>query len=75
MVITSTHALFVAVPLYVVCRRGNDSQVAVKLLKEYFGEQSYSPSAGEKASSVEVKDIAGGLSLWTDEVDPLFPKY
>jgi len=60
------------VPVYVVCRRGNDSQIAVQLLKDYFEKQS---SAGKDASSIVVKDIVGGLSLWTDEVDSQFPKY
>lgn len=59
-------------PVYVVCRRGNDSQIAVQLLKDYFEKQS---SAGKDASSIVVKDIVGGLSLWTDEVDSQFPKY
>ena len=58
-------------PVYVVCRRGNDSQIAVQLLKDYFEKQS----SGEDASSIVVKDIVGGLSLWTDEVDSQFPKY
>ena len=62
----------IAVPVYVVCRRGNDSQIAVQLLKDYFEKQS---SAGKDASSIVVKDIVGGLSLWTDEVDSQFPKY
>ena len=59
-------------PVYVVCRRGNDSQIAVQLLKDYFEKQS---SAGKHASNIVVKDIVGGLSLWTDEVDSQFPKY
>lgn len=49
------------VELYVVCRRGNDSQRAVK----YLQENGY-PSA---------KDIIGGLEGWAQEVDPTFPSY
>ncbi|CAK9321817.1 unnamed protein product [Citrullus colocynthis] len=49
------------VQLYVVCRRGNDSQRAVK----YLQEKGF-PSA---------KDIIGGLEGWAHEVDPTFPSY
>ncbi|KAJ3095775.1 Molybdenum cofactor synthesis protein 3 [Phlyctochytrium bullatum] len=48
-------------PVYVVCRLGNDSQLAVQLLK----------AGGIKESW----DLAGGLYQWSDEVDPSFPKY
>ena len=62
-------------PVYVVCRRGNDSQIAVQLLKDYFEKQSSSGGPGGDALSIVVKDVVGGLSLWTDEVDSQFPKY
>ncbi|KAG0555941.1 hypothetical protein KC19_11G014500 [Ceratodon purpureus] len=47
------------VPLYVICRRGNDSQQAVQVLR----------SAGFNS----VYDITGGLQSWVQEVDPTFP--
>ncbi|GMH24998.1 hypothetical protein Nepgr_026841 [Nepenthes gracilis] len=47
--------------LYVVCRRGNDSQRAVRLLH----------NMGFPAA----KDIVGGLESWAREVDPNFPAY
>ncbi|KAI8851812.1 hypothetical protein BC829DRAFT_386077 [Chytridium lagenaria] len=48
-------------PVYVLCRLGNDSQHAVKLLK---------------ASGIsDAWDVEGGLYKWSDIVDPLFPKY
>ncbi|KAG0473507.1 hypothetical protein HPP92_014888 [Vanilla planifolia] len=47
--------------LYVVCRRGNDSQRAV----EYLSKNGF-PMA---------KDIAGGLDSWVKDVDPSFPIY
>ncbi|KAJ1340944.1 hypothetical protein BSLG_004417 [Batrachochytrium salamandrivorans] len=50
-----------AVPIYVVCRRGNDSQLAVQKLK------------GHGVSNVF--DIVGGLKQWAVEIDPSFPKY
>ncbi|CUM63140.1 uncharacterized protein PRCAT00000707001 [Priceomyces carsonii] len=49
-------------PIYVVCRYGNDSQLAAKKL---LAEMGYS----------NVKDIKGGLNKWSEEVDPKFPKY
>ncbi|QDZ20800.1 adenylyltransferase/sulfurtransferase MOCS3 [Chloropicon primus] len=46
---------------YVVCRRGNDSQVAVdKLLR---------------AGATSVFDVEGGLQRWSKAVDPTFPLY
>ncbi|XP_051143649.1 adenylyltransferase and sulfurtransferase MOCS3 [Andrographis paniculata] len=47
--------------LYVVCRRGNDSQIAVECLRK----MGY-PSA---------KDIVGGLESWANDVDGNFPIY
>jgi adenylyltransferase/sulfurtransferase len=49
------------IPLYVVCRRGNDSQRAVQ----------YLCSRGFHAA----RDIIGGLESWTKEIDPNFPSY
>ncbi|KAF0891960.1 hypothetical protein E2562_011339 [Oryza meyeriana var. granulata] len=47
--------------LYVVCRRGNDSQIAVQLLRE--------------KGFLSAKDIIGGLQSWAQDVDPDFPVY
>lgn len=45
----------------VVCRRGNDSQVAVDMLKQ---------------SGISwVRDVIGGLNAWSELVDPEMPKY
>lgn len=49
---------------YIVCRRGNNSQRAVKILKEHF-----------KNSSLTWQDLKGGLVAWHDEVDLEFPVY
>ncbi|KAJ3187006.1 Molybdenum cofactor synthesis protein 3 [Gaertneriomyces sp. JEL0708] len=49
------------IPVYVVCRRGNDSQLAVQLLKE--------------SGFTMAKDIIGGLEQWAAEVEPAFPTY
>ena len=47
--------------LYVVCRRGNDSQRAVQYL--------------HKMGFTSAKDIVGGLESWAQNVDPNFPTY
>lgn len=58
------------VSLLVVCHHGNDSQLAVKLLKE-----NLKPPEGSTNAGPEVKDIIGGLSEWANSIDPAFPKY
>lgn len=51
-------------PVYIVCRRGNDSQKAVlKLRKEL------------DSLPVTIKDVSGGLTAWVNQVDPEFPQY
>lgn len=47
--------------IYVVCRRGNDSQRAVQLL--------------QKNGFTYAKDIVGGLESWAHDVDQKFPTY
>ncbi|XP_043692292.1 adenylyltransferase and sulfurtransferase MOCS3 [Telopea speciosissima] len=47
--------------LYVVCRRGNDSQRAVQLL--------------HKMGLTSARDIIGGIEAWARDVDPNFPTY
>jgi len=48
-------------PIYVLCRRGIDSQVAVQKLNS--------------AGLYDVKNIKGGLVAWSKEVDKNFPIY
>lgn len=50
--------------VYILCRRGNDSQRAVKLLKE---------SLDDKTN--RIKDIIGGIHSWTHKIDSTFPIY
>ncbi|KAJ5091986.1 MoeZ/MoeB [Penicillium alfredii] len=53
-------------PIYVVCRLGNDSQVAVQKMKElglHHGGQRF------------VGDIRGGFRAWREQVDPEWPEY
>ena len=51
--------------LILVCRRGNDSQMAVKLLEKNL----------KNNSELVIKDIIGGLQAWSDKIDNDFPKY
>ncbi|KAL1963496.1 hypothetical protein VTN77DRAFT_8077 [Rasamsonia byssochlamydoides] len=53
-------------PIYVVCRLGNDSQLAVRKLKELGLDRQ-----GERF----IGDIRGGLKAWKEEVDPEWPEY
>ncbi|KAH3671275.1 hypothetical protein OGAPHI_000498 [Ogataea philodendri] len=48
-------------PVYVICRFGNDSQLAVKHLKKIGYENTV--------------DVIGGLNQWSQKIDPLFPVY
>lgn len=48
--------------LYVICRYGNDSQLATKKLIDEFG-------------FMNVHDIKGGLNKWSETVDKKIPKY
>ncbi|XP_037945991.1 adenylyltransferase and sulfurtransferase MOCS3 [Teleopsis dalmanni] len=50
------------IPIYMLCRRGNDSQIAVEHMKNKLPEHN-------------IKDIIGGLHAWHLKVDPNFPIY
>ncbi|XP_012264209.2 adenylyltransferase and sulfurtransferase MOCS3 [Athalia rosae] len=52
------------VDVIVICRRGNDSQKAVKALKKSMND-----------ASVNIRDIIGGLHAWAHYIDPTFPIY
>ena len=51
-------------PIFVVCRRGLDSQEAVEKLKEM---------GLDKGGKRKIMDIIGGMKAWKQEVDPGFP--
>ncbi|XP_072489654.1 adenylyltransferase and sulfurtransferase MOCS3 [Notamacropus eugenii] len=53
-------------PIYVICKLGNDSQKAVKVL------QSLSV---KELDSLLARDIVGGLMAWATTIDPTFPQY
>ncbi len=50
--------------IIVVCRRGNDSQLAVQALQKSFAGRN-----------IQIRDIVGGLHSWARTVDPTFPVY
>ncbi|PKK41908.1 hypothetical protein CI102_13800 [Trichoderma harzianum] len=51
-------------PIYIVCRVGNDSQIAAKKLKDLGADRN-----GERF----IGDILGGLQAWKTTVDPSLP--
>ncbi|KAJ5179244.1 hypothetical protein N7492_002454 [Penicillium capsulatum] len=53
-------------PIYVVCRLGNDSQLAVQKLKDLGIDHN-----GERF----IGDIRGGFHAWREQVDPEWPQY
>ncbi|MFH4980101.1 hypothetical protein AB6A40_006810 [Gnathostoma spinigerum] len=52
--------------VYVICRRGNNSQLAVQQMENLFKNELL---------SVTFKDIIGGYQSWTETVDSNFPVY
>lgn len=50
--------------VFVVCHRGNDSQLGVRILQEKLA-----------ASGFRFRDIIGGLDRWALDVDEDFPRY
>ncbi|XP_029162863.1 adenylyltransferase and sulfurtransferase MOCS3 isoform X1 [Nylanderia fulva] len=50
--------------MYILCRRGNDSQKAVQYLKNLFTKDT-----------LQIRDIIGGIYAWSNKIDPKFPKY
>ncbi|XP_056623954.1 adenylyltransferase and sulfurtransferase MOCS3 [Triplophysa dalaica] len=54
------------VPVFVLCKLGNDSQKAVQVLEKM---------SGKEIEPVTLKDISGGLMAWANKIDPSFPQY
>ncbi|KAJ7323461.1 Molybdenum cofactor synthesis protein 3 [Desmophyllum pertusum] len=79
------------VNVYILCKQGNDSQKAVKLLREtmcgntaqlsHNGDTSHQIENKQeiqdesKPCNVVFKDIAGGLHAWSKHIDKDFPVY
>lgn len=49
---------------YIVCRLGNDSQIAANALRSV-----------ESSNTGSVQDLLGGLRAWSKDVDSKFPIY
>ena len=70
-----------AVATVVVCRLGNDSQIAANALRDYVHKHSKpkSNSAREdeehESTLHRIVDLVGGLRKWSEEADPSFPIY
>ncbi|XP_006881701.1 PREDICTED: adenylyltransferase and sulfurtransferase MOCS3 [Elephantulus edwardii] len=56
-----------ALPVYVICKLGNDSQKAVRILQALTADGQLGPCT--------VQDVAGGLMAWAAQVDESFPQY
>lgn len=56
-----------ALSVYVICKLGNDSQKAVRVLQ--------SLTAVPELDSLTVQDIVGGLMAWAAKIDKSFPQY
>lgn len=56
-----------ALAVYVICKLGNDSQKAVRVLQ--------SLTAVPELDSLKVQDISGGLMAWAAKIDGTFPQY
>nr|XP_046268360.1 adenylyltransferase and sulfurtransferase MOCS3 [Scatophagus argus] len=52
--------------VFVICKLGNDSQKAVRVMEKM---------SGSEVDSITVKDICGGLMAWAKRIDPTFPQY
>ncbi len=48
--------------IYVVCRLGNDSQLAAQALRQ-------------NSNGIIIKDVIGGLRAWSSQINPEFPIY
>lgn len=55
-------------PIYLVCRRGNDSLLAARALSRHLATQAQAPQ-------VKLVDVMGGLTAWSRDVDANFPLY
>lgn len=50
------------VNIYIICRLGNDSQIAAEAMRSIDGREV-------------IQDITGGLKAWARDVDDNFPIY
>lgn len=55
---------YITFSVYLLCRRGNDSQKATQYLKKIFTEDT-----------LKIRDIIGGIHAWSNKIDSKFPIY
>ncbi|QRV89427.1 adenylyltransferase and sulfurtransferase MOCS3/UBA4 [Ceratobasidium sp. AG-Ba] len=60
---------------FVVCRLGNDSQIAARALRDALVARKGTSEMGDEITAHGVVDVIGGLRAWAKEVDPTFPVY
>ncbi|QRV74736.1 adenylyltransferase and sulfurtransferase MOCS3/UBA4 [Ceratobasidium sp. AG-Ba] len=60
---------------FVVCRLGNDSQIAARALRDALVARKGTSEMGDEITAHRVVDVIGGLRAWAKEVDPTFPVY
>ena len=59
-----------SVSVFVVCKQGNESQKAVLMMKKYVEEQF-----SNFKEKIKIKDLIGGLTAWSSQIDRTFPTY
>lgn len=64
LVCNSDNEFYFYFSVFVICRRGNDSQKAVMLIEKQL-----------ESENLLLKDIIGGLHAWAREVESSFPVY
>ena len=62
--------------IVLVCRRGNDSQIAKHIFEEKFCSKiCNTKSVNNQNLKLVICDIIGGLEAWANRIDTKFPKY
>lgn len=62
-------------PVYVLCRRGNDSRLACEALNAAAAAAAVGQRTESAADALEFVNVFGGLRAWAEKVDRSFPIY
>ncbi|KDQ59207.1 hypothetical protein JAAARDRAFT_33944 [Jaapia argillacea MUCL 33604] len=60
--------------IYLVCRLGNDSQIAADAVRSSL-DRGLHDSSNSLAQNCVIQDLIGGLNAWARDVDDTFPVY
>lgn len=60
--------------IILLCKQGNDSQVAAAAIRRSLRAQAES-SVEDEEGETQVRDVIGGLRAWSKQIDPSFPLY